>query len=146
MLSCLIFDYRNLVTSEKLSQVFFDSLHPTNMYLFMKKSTTSNLDVVCNDSFVLINGYRIPKSCKVVALDFRNQNPENISCCNKFQIFGDMISKDLDNLKLDCNLDDDFTEIESTHDIKWFQSNYIMKGFKDCIVNGSSVTNTWLEP
>lgn len=130
-----------------MSQIFFDSLPPTNMYLFLKKSGSYKTNVVCVDSFVLINGFRVPRTCKVITFDFREQNPDNISCCSKFQIFGDIISKNLDNLKIsNDSIDDNFVEIESTQDIKWFQSNYIMKGFKDCIVNGNSVTNTWLQP
>ncbi|OWR53580.1 hypothetical protein KGM_211327 [Danaus plexippus plexippus] len=37
--------FRNLVTSEKLSKVFFDSLAPTNMYVFIKKIPLNNQDV-----------------------------------------------------------------------------------------------------
>ncbi|XP_046971357.1 uncharacterized protein LOC124538357 [Vanessa cardui] len=138
--------FKNLVTSEKLSEVFFNSISPTNMYVFLKKNPLCNQDIVCSDSFVFVNGYKLPRSCKVVVLDFKAQNPENISCCNKFQVFGDVISKNLDNLNI--NSDDsghNFNSIESTNEIKWFQSAYIMKGFKDCVVNGSSVTNAWCE-
>ncbi|RVE47489.1 hypothetical protein evm_007900 [Chilo suppressalis] len=40
---------------------------------------------------------------------------------------------------------EDFSEIESTEEIKWYQSTYVMKGFKDCVVNGTSVTTSWQE-
>lgn len=115
------------------------------MYIFLKKSNPSKPEIVCVDSFVLLNGFRVPKTCKVITINFREQNPDKISCCSKFQIFGDIISKNLNNLKIsNDSIDDDFIEIESTHDTKWFQCNYVMKGFKDCVVNGNSVTNTWL--
>lgn len=138
--------FKNLVTSEELSKVFFNSLAPTNMYVFLKKNPVCNTDIVCHDSFVLVNGYKIPRSCKIVVLDFKAQTPENLACCNKFQVFGDVISKNLDHLNINSdNTEQDFNEIESTEYTKWFQSTYVMKGFKDCIVNGNSVTNTWVE-
>ncbi|CAG9565426.1 unnamed protein product [Danaus chrysippus] len=138
--------FRNLVTSDKLSKVFFDSLAPTNMYVFVKKIPLNNQDVVCSDQFVLINGYKIPKSCKVIVLDFRSHNPDNISCCNKFEVFGDVISNSIGNLVLDDSTQENyFSDIESSNKVKWFQSSYVMKGFKDSFINGCSVTNTWLD-
>ncbi|XP_028166155.1 uncharacterized protein LOC135080634 [Ostrinia nubilalis] len=141
--------FRTLVTSETLSQVFFSSLPPTNMYVFIKKKNVSNQDEVVNpDNFVLTSGCRIPRNSRIVTLDFRSPNTENISCCNDFHVFGDAISNNLENLQIQENVDDyeeEFNEIESTDSLKWYQSSYVMKGFKDCTVNGSSVTNSWLE-
>ncbi|CAG4957761.1 unnamed protein product [Colias eurytheme] len=136
--------FRNLATSDKLNEVFYDSLPPTNMYVFLKKMKYKDQNVVCNDSFVLVNGYRIPRSCKVVVLNLKKINYENIACCNDFSVFGDTISEDLDRVKIED--DEEFCEIETTNDVKWFQSTYVMKGFKDCFINGSSITNTWLQP
>lgn len=140
--------FRTLVTSETLSQIFFSSLPPTNMYVFIKKKNISNQDEVLNpDNFVLTSGCRIPRNSRIVVMDFRSQNTDNISCCNDFQVFGDVISDNLENLQIQDKLSDDeeFNEIESTDSMKWYQSSYVMKGFKDCILNGSSVTNSWME-
>lgn len=117
------------------------------MYIFLKKKNTENDDVLNADNFVVASGCRIPRNSRIVVMDFRNKNMENVSCCNDFQIFGDVISQNLENLQIQDNLGDvdEFNEIESTDHIKWFQSSYVMKGFKDCVVNGSSVTNSWLE-
>ncbi|CAF4869014.1 unnamed protein product [Pieris macdunnoughi] len=135
--------FRNLVTSEKLCKVFFEPLSPTNMYVFLKKESLSNQQVVCSDTFLHVNGYRMPRSCKVVVLNFP-ANPKNTTCCNDFKIFGNAPSEDLSKLSLDDSSDDDFHEIESTDKVQWFQSTYVMKGFKDCVVNGSSIINSWL--
>ncbi|XP_023940392.1 uncharacterized protein LOC112047493 [Bicyclus anynana] len=135
--------FKTLVTSDKLSQIFFNTLSPTNMYIFIKKNISNNQDVVCADTFLSVDGYRLPRSCKIVCLDFRTQNHQNVSCCHKFQIFGDAINVNIDQLNTDEEVE--FNEIESTDDKRWFQSSYIMKGFKDCTVNGSSVTNAWLQ-
>ncbi|XP_047512217.1 uncharacterized protein LOC125054395 isoform X1 [Pieris napi] len=135
--------FRNLVTSEKLCKVFFEPLSPTNMYVFLKKELLSNQQVVCSDTFLHVNGYRMPRSCKVVVLNFP-ANPKNTTCCNDFKIFGNAPSEDLSKLSLDDTSDDDFHEIESTDKVQWFQSTYVMKGFKDCVVNGSSIINSWL--
>lgn len=69
---------------------------------------------------------------------------ENISCCSDFEVFGDieMINHKLSSCSEDNS--DEFYEIESSETAKWFQSTYVMKGFKDCVVNGSSITNDWL--
>ncbi|CAH4036913.1 unnamed protein product [Pieris brassicae] len=135
--------FRNLVTSEKLSKVFFEPLSPTNMYVFLKKELLNNQQVVCSDTFLHINGYRMPRSCKVVVLNFP-ANPKNTTCCNDFKIFGNGPSEGLSKLSLDDSSDDDFHEIESSDKVQWFQSTYVMKGFKDCVVNGSSIINSWL--
>ncbi|KAL4720029.1 hypothetical protein ACJJTC_009271 [Scirpophaga incertulas] len=137
--------FRTLVTSEILSQVFFSALPPTNMFVFLKKKNIDNMDVLNTDNFIFTSGCRIPKTAKIVVMDFRNKNQNNILCCNNFPIFGDVISKNLQTLQIDDNEEnEDYNEIESTDDIQWYQSSYVMKGFKDCIVNGASVTNSWL--
>lgn len=136
--------FRALVTSEKLSEVFFHPIPPTNTYIFIKKKLTGNQGVVLNtDNFVLTSGCRIPRSCKTVVVDFRIHNENNLFCCNEFQVFGDIVSSNLGNLQIDDKNDDEFSEIESTNNMKWYQSTYIMKGFKDCLVNGASVSNIW---
>ncbi|XP_026315147.1 uncharacterized protein LOC113226645 [Hyposmocoma kahamanoa] len=138
--------FRTLVTSEKLSEVFFHPIPPTNTYILIKKKLTGNQDVVLNtDNFVLTSGCRIPRSCKTVVVDFRTHHGNNLSCCNEFQVFGDIISRNFDDLQIDDKEDDELNEIESTHNMKWYQSTYIMKGFKDCLVNGTSVSNIWLQ-
>ncbi|XP_026760541.2 uncharacterized protein LOC113519615 [Galleria mellonella] len=139
--------FRTLVTSEMLSQVFFNAMAPTNMYVFIKKST-KNQELINNDNFVPANGHRIPRSSKIVVMDFRTQTTGTMSCCNQFQVFGDIGSNLHDIVPKDPDMEyerSDFNEIESTDKIKWYQSAYVMKGFKDCIVNGSSVANTWLK-
>ncbi|XP_059053432.1 uncharacterized protein LOC131847798 [Achroia grisella] len=136
--------FRTLVTSEMLGQVFFNMMAPTNMYVFIKKST-NNLELINNDNFVPVDGHRIPRSSRIVLIDFRTQNAKNLSCCNQFQIFGDIGNNLYDNAKKDNDETNDFNEIESTDKIKWYQSSYVMKGFRDCVVNGSSVTNMWLK-
>ncbi|XP_049877535.1 uncharacterized protein LOC126374839 [Pectinophora gossypiella] len=137
--------FQALVTSEELSQAFFKPLPPTNTYVFIKKKTV-NQDVVLNhDNFVFTSGHRIPRSSKIVIIDFRSQNAGNLSCCNEFQVFGEVINEDLVKLKIeDAPECEDYHEIESTDVAKWYESTYVMKGFKDCIVNGTSVTSSWL--
>ncbi|XP_037876319.1 uncharacterized protein LOC101742634 isoform X2 [Bombyx mori] len=59
-------------------------------------------------------------------------------------VFSDVSTTDIgieDSFNENC---EELNEIESTDTIKWYQSSYVMKGFKDCIVNGSSITNTWM--
>lgn len=135
------------MTSEKLSQVFFNQLQPTNLYVFIKKKLINNLDsIIDSDNFVFTSGCRIPRNSKIVVLDFRTKTFDNLSCCNEFQIFGDIVNQDLQNLQLEETEEnvDEFNEIESTDTARWYQSSYVMKGFKDCTVNGSSITNAWL--
>lgn len=138
--------FRALVTSEKLSQIFFNQLAPTNMYVFLKKKMFNNQDNILNsDNFVFTNGCRIPWSSKIVVIDLRTKVLDNTACCNEFNIFGDIVNKNLQNLSLDDSEDDVFNEIESNDDVRWYQSSYVMKGFKDCVINGSSITNSWLK-
>lgn len=134
------------MTSEKLSQVLFNPLPPTNLYVFIKKKLLNHQDnILDSDNFVFTSGCRIPRNSKIVVLNFRTKSSNNIACCNDFQVFGDVINQNLQNLNLeDTENLDEYNEIESTDSTKWYQSSYVMKGFKDCIVNGSSVTNTWL--
>lgn len=142
-----LFYFRTIVTSEKLSQFFFSQLPPTNLYVFIKKKLLNNQDnVLDNDNFVLSSGCRIPQSSKIIVLDLRSKTFDNLACCNKFQIFGDIVYENFQNLQLENSDEnvDELHEIESTDTIKWYQSSYVMKGFKDCIVNGSSITNAWL--
>lgn len=115
------------------------------MYVFIKKKTESSQDsILSSNNFVLSSGCRIPRNAKVVVLNFRTENQNNIACCTDFQIFGDIITNSsLSHIESEENYTE-FYEIESTDHIKWFQSCYVMKGFKDCVVNGHSVTNQWL--
>ncbi|XP_041969582.1 uncharacterized protein LOC121726334 [Aricia agestis] len=135
--------FRLLATSEELGKVFFESIAPTNMYIFIKKKVLNNQEVVCSDDFIFLRGYRVPNKCKVVNIDFKSKSNVKVTCCNNFDVFGD-ISEALDQMSI---INDKKTfencEFESTDDSKWFQSSYVMKGFKDCFVNGSSVTNSW---
>ncbi|CAG9789275.1 unnamed protein product [Diatraea saccharalis] len=141
--------FRTLVTSEMLSQVFFSSLAPTNLYVFIKKKNLEiQEDVLNGDNFISTSGCRIPRNSKIVVLDFRSDNSENVSCCSDFQVFGESISQNFKDLQIEDMLkdnEDEFNEIESTDDTKWYQSSYVMKGFKDCVVNGTSVTTSWQE-
>ncbi|XP_068618986.1 uncharacterized protein [Battus philenor] len=141
--------FRTLVTSGQLNKVFYDPLPPTNLYIFIKKKKVNRQDLVCSDSFVSINGYRLPRNSKIIVINFRNENRENLICCNDFPIFDEVVSNKMVNLNISENdysqTDEDYAHIESTNTMCWFQSSYVMKGFKDCIVNGSSITNTWLE-
>lgn len=100
-------------------------------------------ETVISDTFEHINGYRIPRTSKIVVIDFRTDNYDDVACCNKFQIFGDNIVK---NQQSSSNVEDSdaLYEIESTENELWYQSCYAVKGFKDCVVNGTSITNTWL--
>ncbi|CAK1553922.1 unnamed protein product [Leptosia nina] len=136
--------FRTLVTSDKLysENIFLETLSPTNMYVFIKKVPMTNQQAVCNDTFVQVtNGYRIPRSCKIITFNFKGGNQEKTACCNDFQIFGDVLNQDLSKMSIS---DDEFNEIESTDKAIWFQSTYVMKGFKDCVVKDQSITNTWL--
>ncbi|XP_013183312.2 uncharacterized protein LOC106129327 [Amyelois transitella] len=134
--------FRTMVTSESLSQVFFDSIPPTNMHIFIRKKSLNNQDTLNSDCFEPTTGCRIPRKTKVVVMNFQTDNQENVSCCNEFEIFGE--SGNVDNLKPRREIDfEEFEEIESTDTMKWYQSTYVMKGFKDCVVNGASVTNSW---
>ncbi|XP_075982782.1 uncharacterized protein LOC142981016 [Anticarsia gemmatalis] len=138
--------FRTLVTSEKLSQIFFNQLSPTNLYVFIKKKLVNNQDnILNNDNFVFTSGCRIPRNSKIVVIDLRTKEQDHIACCNDFNVFGE-VNEDLQNLHLEDSEEnpDFFHEIESSDDVKWYQSSYVMKGFKDCIVDGSSVTNLWL--
>ncbi|CAG4953683.1 unnamed protein product [Parnassius apollo] len=142
--------FKTLVTSDVLSKVLYNTLPPTNLYVFIKKRNVCSQDLVCSDSFVFVNGYKLPRNSKVVVIDFRTQHQENLSCCKDFQVYNnDVINKNLVNLKISENDSDlpkeDYTEIESTNTMSWYQSTYVMKGFRDCTVRGSSITNKWLE-
>ncbi|XP_047994527.1 uncharacterized protein LOC125232789 [Leguminivora glycinivorella] len=132
--------FKTLVTSD-LSQVIFSPMTPTNMYIFIRRKQTNM--PVASDTFVPARGCRLPKNTKIVVVDFRSEKPDNLSCCNDFQIFGEVISDSMVNLQL--GEEPNFSEIESSETMVWYQSSYVMKGFKDCIVNGSSITNMWLE-
>ncbi|CAB3245914.1 unnamed protein product [Arctia plantaginis] len=138
--------FRTLVTSEKLSHVFFNQIAPTNLYVFIKKKVLGHLDNIMNsDNFVFTSGCRIPRNCKIIVIDLRTKALDKITCCNEFNVFGDIVNDDLNNLQLeDTDENDVYHEIESNDNLKWYQSSYVMKGFKDCIVNGSSITNSWL--
>lgn len=97
------------------------------------------------DNFVLTSGCRLPRNCKIIVIDLRTKGLDKVACCNEFNVFGDSVYCDLKNLRLeDIDENDEYNEIESTDDSQWYQSSYVMKGFKDCIVNGSSITNLWL--
>ncbi|XP_053614097.1 uncharacterized protein LOC128677355 [Plodia interpunctella] len=135
--------FRTMVTSESLSKVFFDSLPPTNMHIFIRRNSLNNLNIPNSDSFELTSGCRIPRKTKIVVMNFRT-NKENVSCCNDFEIFGETggNNEDLD-MEKKINFEEEFEEMESTDTMKWYQSTYVMKGFKDCVVNGNSVTNSW---
>lgn len=107
----------------------------------------NNQDTILdNNNFVLSSGCRIPRNSKIVILDLRSKTFDNLACCTEFKIFGDVGYQTLQNLQLrdsDEN-EEDFSEIESTDNVQWYQSSYVMKGFKDCYINGSSITDAWL--
>ncbi|KAI8425089.1 hypothetical protein MSG28_006949 [Choristoneura fumiferana] len=134
--------FRILMTSD-LSQVIFTPMAPTNMYIFIRKKISPVCSGLTCDTFIKASGCRLPKDTKIVVIDFRAQKQDNLLCCNNFQIFGEVISESLENLQLGDQ--PNFNEIESSATMTWYQSSYVMKGFKDCIVNGSSITNKWLE-
>lgn len=61
------------------------------MYVFIKRKITSNPDgIVCSDDYVLVKGYKIPKNCKIVNVNFGGKSSLNVQCCNHFKIFGDI--------------------------------------------------------
>lgn len=126
-----------------LSQVLFTPMAPTNMYIFIRKKMSPVHSGLTSDTFIKASGCRLPKDTKIVVIDFRAQKQDNLLCCNNFQIFGEVISESLENLQLGDQ--PNFNEIESSATMTWYRSSYVMKGFKDCIVNGSSITNKWLE-
>lgn len=133
---------KTVATCEDLSKIFFKPLAPTNMYVLLQKKCEPNKQLIVNpDSFTFAGECRVPMSCKVVVVDLRKQMKEKMNCCRDFQIYNDVIyNKAAGNL----TKHNDICEFVSTDTVKWYQCNYVVKGFKDCLVNGSSISNTWL--
>lgn len=98
--------------------------------------------VISSDTFIYTSGCRIPRNSNIIVIDFRTTNQEGVKCCNDFKIFGDVRNEVVQPTAFET--DEDFHEIGPSDTAAWYQSTYVMKGFKDCIVNGSSVTSTWL--
>lgn len=114
------------------------------MFVFLKKTTGRQDTVISCENFQETSGCRIPRNSKIVVIDFRSQNHDSVTCCNKIQIFGDVGTSTVPPETTDLDQDNDFHEIESTVTTTWYQCSYIMKGFKDTTFNGSSITNAWL--
>lgn len=112
------------------------------MYIFLKKKANATHDTVCCENFQETSGCRIPRSSKIVVVDFRSKNLDSVACCNKIQIFGDVVTNTSPEAETDQDVE--YHEIESSAAATWYQSSYIMKGFKDAVVDGSSVVNGWL--
>lgn len=120
---------------------------PTNMYVFLSKKCVGIPDITNCENFQQTSGCRIPSKSRIFVIDFRTQNLDSVVCCNKIQIFGDVKSPPAPEENAETtNMDkeNDYHEIESTDTMTWYQSSYIMKGFKDSLVNGNSITNLWL--
>lgn len=112
------------------------------MYIFLKKKTIGSQDTIIScENFQLTSGCRIPRNSKIIVIDFRTNNLYGLACCNEIQIFGD-VSNTPQSTESDEDIE--FHEIESTDTATWYQSSYIMKGFKDAVVDGSSIINSWL--
>lgn len=79
-----------------------------------------------------------------MVIDFRTQNYDGVACCNDIQIFGDLGTIVVPIKSTETDQNNEYHEIESSDTAIWYQSTYVMKGFKDTIVDGSSITNTWL--
>lgn len=138
-----------MITCPDFNKILTDPLPPTNMHVFVQKRVTSKEELLVNsDNFYLTSGCMLTRYSKTITIDFRSQDKAKVSCCGNFQIYQEPVPDVANHLKVKLNdhIENEESaefEIISTDDFKWYQSIYVVEGFRDCIVNGTSVTNTW---
>lgn len=137
---------RSILTSQKLYEIE-SKLNTTNMFVLLNpkmKSTDSN------DSFQLIEDFRLPRSCKTVVLHLKNVSDDatRTNCCENLVVYDDLLT-DYENLKvtddkfesLSANDVDETTDSSDINSTNWYNSTVFVRGFKDVMVKGKSIWN-----
>lgn len=102
-----------------------------------------------DDSFQLIEDFRLPRSCKTVVLNLQNTTKSTLlNCCEHLIVYDDLLTE-YNNLKVTDEIavflnDSDNDRNNGTDDINetiWFNSTVFVRGFKDELVRGKSIWN-----
>lgn len=127
--------FRCLISSEELNSIVNQPLSPTNMFLFLRKSSTH----IATSGFAPKERYNIPTSGKhvIIRLIAPIEPPKCI--CGGANIYRDCESGKSFVDSTECENSDD------SIDLCWFQAANTLKGFKDIKINGTSASNLWLQ-
>ncbi|CAB3387807.1 Hypothetical predicted protein [Cloeon dipterum] len=122
---CLTRLIRELMASEGIQKLLGKSSHPTNTFLLLHKTGSSE-----NSNFEPKPNYSLPQRTKRVVIKFKQ--PPNVEKPSNFQIYNDDESE-----KMEC-------ESQLSRGI-WFQPKSFVTGFKDCWIGDECATNIWMK-
>ncbi|RZF36423.1 hypothetical protein LSTR_LSTR010843 [Laodelphax striatellus] len=150
LLNCL---FRSMMTSDELNSILDHQMCPTNTFILMK---TDRKTIIKSDLFHLKDHFRIPP--KAVGLKFvftSDLRTEDKKCCcvedmsfffcSPKQYDSTTSSRLCHDFKLETVEPSEGDNDNDSENSNWFQFNFAIKGFKDCKLNGSSVTNLWMK-
>lgn len=125
-----------LTISHELHSIATDLRH-TNMFVLIHKRDDSSSNV--NDLFRKSNFF-IPNKCRKFILNIQNKTDDmsdetTPDCCRYMNVYNE-----LNNLNIVVPKElSDTDERKANEKYAWFESNIVVKGFKDVLVKGKSI-------
>ncbi|XP_039278823.1 uncharacterized protein LOC111046876 [Nilaparvata lugens] len=148
LLNCL---FRSMMTSDELNTILDHQMCPTNTFILIK---TDRNTTIKSDVFHQKDHFRIPAKSVGLKFVFTSdiRTDDKKCCCIEDMSFFFCSPKQSDSTTRLCHdhhkletidlIEEDDSDSENSN---WFQFNYVIKGFKDYKLNGSSVTNLWMK-
>jgi hypothetical protein len=100
----------------------------TNMFVLVKRNEVNSKKT---DKFQLCD-FDLPRSCSKFNVTIELEDPSTeLTCCDDVEINTGECMMSIGNLEK--------LSIDNDSEKKWYQSNIVVKGFKDKLVNGKSV-------
>lgn len=126
--------FRILNTRDELLDKFSKSMHPTNLFVLLKKNKSTQL---VEQGFKISGFSCLPNKCTKVFLNIIPKKSETImNCCKDLVIFNDFQSLSIDNVKWHDNL----SKIEDVqYDFIWYESKSVIKGYKETTIKGKTI-------
>lgn len=137
--------YRTIISSTEYFDVNCTELKPTNMYVMLKSKVH-----IGEEYFQQHDSFKLPSTCRTTVLNVENHSDEMaLKCCQNLVVYDDMeestnsadftIEKTEDSNYGEISKNGHVTQVASSNDLKFYECNIVVKGFKNQLVKGKSI-------
>lgn len=118
------------------------------MHIMLKMKSEISIN---SQLYIPRNGFKLPLKGNQTVISFKIDNTNTNCLCNDFKVFEDNER----NSSQSSSASSDFTYIpdksitnSSTNnsDCSWYQIKNTLKYFNDIIIDGTSITDSWMKP
>ena len=133
------FTSRDIFSSQEWSKSMEHSYSLTNLYVLLKKSFPNDVDIR-NKFFLPLDDFTVPNKTRKTTISLNYEHKHIYNCCGNVSVFEDSgCCSSLESGSVD-SIEDEIEDDGKGNEC-WFQAKVSFKGYKDCLVDKTSVTN-----